>query len=142
MLRIWLCSLPAANLAVPLDVDTFVHKYVRMAQTVRINPADYDKLAALADKKKVPLTEALSIAIEACRRKDFLEEYVAAVAKFRAEHPDEAAEDDAEAALFDSTSSDGLEDEPPYPDPFAVKKTSGKRIAKKATSARAASGAK
>jgi len=124
-----------------------------MAQTVRISPADYDKLAALAHKKKVPLTEALSIAIEACRRKVFLEEYVAAVAKFRAEHPDEAAEDDAELALLDSTSVDGLEDEPPHPDAGAVKttspkgavKTTGKRIAKKMpkrASARAGSGAK
>ncbi len=105
-----------------------------MAQNVRINPADYEKLAALADQKKVPLTEALSIAIEAYRRKVFLEEYVAAVAKLQTEQPDAAAADARETALWDTTSADGLAEESAHPSPAratvnaAPKKRSAKYV--------------
>lgn len=86
-----------------------------MAETVRIDPASHAALTEIARAKHIPLTEALSVAVEAYRRQLFLEEYVAAVAAFRVSSPPRFAEDEAEAALWDSTGLDGLRDEPPYP---------------------------
>ena len=86
-----------------------------MAATVRIDPASHAALAEIAHAKSIPLTEALAHAVEAYRRAVFLEEYAAAVAAFRVSDPQGFAEDQAEAALWDSTNMDGLRGEPPYP---------------------------
>lgn len=88
-----------------------------MAETVRIDPAAHAALAEIARAKHIPLTEALSVAVEAYRRQLFLEAYASSVAAFRLSDPQGFAEDQAEAAAWEATSLDGLRDEPPYPAP-------------------------
>jgi hypothetical protein len=107
-----------------------------MAQTVRIDPDSHAALAEIARAKSIPLTEALAHAVEAYRRASFLEEYAADVAAFRVSDPQGFAEDEAEAALWDATNTDGLRDEPPYLAPAprnASKRSASERKASKRT---------
>jgi hypothetical protein len=86
-----------------------------MAATVRIAPADHEKLVAIAKARGVPMTEALALAVEAYRRKVWLEGYVAEVAAFRDADPTGWAEDMEELRQWETTDMDGLRNEPPYP---------------------------
>jgi hypothetical protein len=77
-----------------------------MAETVRIDPAAHAALAEVARAKDIPLTEALSRAVELYRRHIFLEAMTAGFAQIQSD-PAAAAEEAAELALWDKTLADG-----------------------------------
>ena len=87
-----------------------------MAETVRIDPAAHAALVAIAKEKDLTLTDALTCAVEAYRRATFLAGVARDFKTLRAD-PVAWAEDQAEIELWDTTSNDGLEDEPPYGQP-------------------------
>jgi len=80
-----------------------------MTTTVRIDPKTHAKLAALARSAHIPITEALTRAVEALRRDQFFADLTAAYAASPATDDDEREE-----ALWERTVGDGLENEPPY----------------------------
>jgi hypothetical protein len=79
-----------------------------MAETVRIAPEAYEDLSEIAKTLNVPLTEALSRVLHDSRRELFLRGVAADYAALTSE---ERAEEDAELRAWDSTLSDGLENE-------------------------------
>ena len=81
-----------------------------MAETVRIDPTAHATLAEIARAKHIPLTEALSRAVEAYRREVFLEAVSSGFEALR-EDPEAWAEEQTERAPWEATSADGLEDE-------------------------------
>jgi hypothetical protein len=83
---------------------------VPMAETVRIDPNAHATLAEIARAKHIPLTEALSRAVEAYRRQVFLEAVASGFEALR-DDPEAWAEEQAERAPWEATSADGLEDE-------------------------------
>jgi hypothetical protein len=85
-----------------------------MAETIRIDPVSHASLAQIAKAKQIPLSEALARAVEAYRRDVFFEALAAGYRALRAD-PKAWAEETAERELWETTSSDGLENEPPYP---------------------------
>ena len=84
-------------------------KTAHMTTTVRIDPRTHAKLAALARSAHIPITEALTRAVEALRREQFFADLAAAYAASPS-----TDEDSSEDALWDRTLADGLESEPPY----------------------------
>jgi len=80
-----------------------------MAETVRIDPAAHAALTEIAKAKHIPMTEALTRAVELYRREVFFEELNAGFAALQA---DESAwaEELAERAPWETTSADGLHD--------------------------------
>ncbi|GAC1581652.1 MAG: hypothetical protein NVS3B20_26780 [Polyangiales bacterium] len=81
-----------------------------MAETVRIDPGSHASLAAIARAKHITLAEALARAVESYRREVFLEAMSAGYASLRAD-PKAWAAEEAERAAWETTSSDGLENE-------------------------------
>jgi len=81
-----------------------------MAETVRIEPAAHAALAAIAKAKRIPLTEALTRAVEIYRREVFLEAVSAGYAALRAD-PKAWAKELDERGAWESTDADGLGDE-------------------------------
>jgi hypothetical protein len=81
-----------------------------MAETVRIDPTSHAALAEIARAKNIALSEALARAVAAYRREVFLEQMSAGFAALRAD-PKAWAQEQAERALWDDASADGLEDE-------------------------------
>ena len=79
-----------------------------MAETVRIDPAAHSALAEIAKAKHIPMTEALTRAVEMYRRAVFLEAMTAGYAALTA---DQWAEENAERDVWETTSADGLTDE-------------------------------
>jgi predicted transcriptional regulator len=79
-----------------------------MAETVRIEPSAHAALSEIAKAMHIPLTEALSRAIEHFRREAFL---TGLAADFAALKPVERAEERAERDAWASTDADGLRDE-------------------------------
>jgi hypothetical protein len=78
-----------------------------MSETVRINAASHAALSEIAKARRIPLTEALSRAIEAYRRQVFLEGLSADFAALRADAR-AWADEEAERVIWDTTSADGL----------------------------------
>jgi predicted transcriptional regulator len=78
--------------------------------TVKLDSEAYAKLKETAAETGKPMIEVLSEAIDAYRRRVFLEGLNADFARLRANHPawDEERE---ERSVWDATSADGLEDE-------------------------------
>ena len=78
-----------------------------MAETVRIDPASHAALAEIARAKHIPLTEALSRAVETYRRQVFLEGLASEYATLRL---DDSAwrEEEGEREAWEATSADGL----------------------------------
>src|SRR5579859_169892 len=93
-----------------LDARTGVYNIVHMAETVRIEPAAHAALAAIAKAKRIPLTEALTRAVEIYRREVFLEAVSAGYAALRAD-PKAWAKELDERGAWESTDADGLGDE-------------------------------
>jgi hypothetical protein len=81
-----------------------------MPETVRIEPAAHEALAEIAKAKRIPLTEALSRAIEAYRRALFLEAIASGYAELRADAK-AWEQEEAERAAWETTSADGLEEQ-------------------------------
>lgn len=81
-----------------------------MAGRVRIDPAAHAALAEIARAKHIPLREALARAVESYRREVFLEAMSEGYAALRAD-PKMWAKEEAERALWETTSADGLEGE-------------------------------
>jgi hypothetical protein len=81
-----------------------------MAETVRIDPASHAALTEIARAKHIPLTEALSRAVESYRREMLIQAMDADYAALR-EDPAAWAEEQAERAAWETTSADGLADE-------------------------------
>lgn len=76
--------------------------------TVRISPETHEKLKQLAEESGEPMPAVLDKAIEAYRRRRFLEEVNRSYAALRRD-PKAWAEELAERELWDSTLADGLE---------------------------------
>ena len=83
---------------------------VDMAETVRIDPAAHAALAEIARAKHIPLTEALSRAVELYRREVFLEGVASDFAALRSDRRAWRGEL-VEREAWDTTSADGLERE-------------------------------
>ncbi len=81
-----------------------------MAGTVRIDPLSHSALTEIARAKHITLTEALARAVESYRREILIQAMDADYAALRAD-PAAWAEEQAERALLDTTSADGLSDE-------------------------------
>jgi hypothetical protein len=79
-----------------------------MAESVRIDPSSHAVLAEIARAKHIPLTEALSRAIELYRRQVFLD---GVASDFSALTAEELNEDKADREAWDATNGDGLADE-------------------------------
>ncbi len=97
----------AQNDRLDIDEHDCVYKYVVMAETVRINAASHAALADIAKAKRIPLTEALSQAIEAYRREVFLGGVASDFAALRSD-TDAWAEEQAERSAWEATNADGL----------------------------------
>ena len=104
-----------------LDVGIRAYKNVGVALNVRIDPAAHARLVEVARAQHIPLTEALSRAIDVYRREQLIQQMSADYAAMRAE-PGAWSEEEAERTLWDSSTLDGLEDEPPYPPASAPRK--------------------
>ncbi|HEY3820644.1 MAG TPA: hypothetical protein VGL81_25940 [Polyangiaceae bacterium] len=78
-----------------------------MAETVRIDPAAHAALAEIARAKRIPLTEALSRAVELFRRQVFVEAVAADFAALR-ENDDAWTEEKHERDAWDAALADGL----------------------------------
>jgi len=81
---------------------------------VRIDPTAHARLTEVARAEHIPLSEALSRAIESYRREKLIQKMSADYAAMRA-NPEAWAEESAERALWDRSGLDGREDEPAYP---------------------------
>jgi hypothetical protein len=78
--------------------------------TIRISRRARQEARALADATGKPMSQAVEDAIHAERRRVFWQQFRAAAARVAAD-PAVGAEEQAEAALFEGTLLDGLEDE-------------------------------
>ena len=78
-----------------------------MAETVRIAPETHAALVEIAKAQHISLTEALTRAVAAYRREQFL---AGVAADFAALTPKEHAEEAAEAATWDATLADGRDE--------------------------------
>lgn len=83
-------------------------------RTVRIKPETHSKLQKLARDTKRSLPDVLDEAIGEYERKKFLEGLHEDFSRLRAQ-PDEWRAETEERALWDSTLTDGLKNEAPYP---------------------------
>lgn len=81
--------------------------------TIRVDPQLHAKLRALAASERRSISQMIKRAVDDYEKAKFWREMHEAYARLRA---DPAAWDDyqQEAALWDSVSGDGLEDEEPY----------------------------
>ena len=79
-------------------------------ETVRIAPSAHAALREIADAKHIPMTEALTNAVETYRRQVFLEGLASDYAALRAD-PKAWAEEQADLEVWDTAIADGLEDE-------------------------------
>ena len=91
-----------------MTVYTLVDYAVHMAETVRIAPDAHAALVEIAKTMHLPLTEALSRAIERYRRDLFFEQLEAS---FAGRTEPERKADEAELVVWDRTLSDGAESE-------------------------------
>jgi len=108
-----------------------------MALNVRIDPVAHAHLAEVAREQDIPLTEALTRAIEIYRREQLIQQMTADYAAMRADRA-AWAEEEADRALWDTTNMDGLEHEPPYPvDENAAPRRRAIRVRQKAKPASA-----
>jgi hypothetical protein len=81
-----------------------------MSETVRIRPETHAKLRALAQRTGDPMPDILDKAVEVYRRKQFLAECNHAFRALKSD-PTAWAEELKEREAWDTTLSDGLEDE-------------------------------
>ena len=88
-----------------------MHKNVHMPQTVRINPAAHTTLTEIARDQHLSLTDALTEAVEAYKRQIFFARMREDYEALKRDDPEGWAEEQAEVALWDTTSADGLENE-------------------------------
>lgn len=79
------------------------------SETVRITPAAHHTLKDLSDRIGEPMTVVLERALEAYRRRLFLEECRLAFEKMRAD-PKAWAQEKAERDAWDATVGDGMKD--------------------------------
>jgi hypothetical protein len=79
-----------------------------MTQTVRIDETTHALLKQLADADQVTMQEELARAVQARRRERFFAQMTAG---YLDRSSDEVREDEAETALWDGASSDGLDKE-------------------------------
>jgi hypothetical protein len=93
-----------------LDVCDDAYEKICLAETVRIDPASHAALAEIARAKHIPLTEALSRAVETYRREVFLDGLAGDFAALRSDDAAWAGER-AERATWEITNADGLENE-------------------------------
>ncbi len=80
-----------------------------MADTVRIEARAHETLSAIAKAKAIPMSEALTRAVELLRREVFFEQLNAGFAALRADS-DAWAEEQDERNAWDTSSADGLAD--------------------------------
>jgi len=81
--------------------------------TVRVEPALHKKLRALSAAEHRPISQVIEDAIDRYEKDKFWAELYEGYARLRAD-PVAWREFQDEAALWDSVSGDGLEDEEPY----------------------------
>jgi hypothetical protein len=83
--------------------------------TVRVSTATRDLIAKLAAEKGMSMTAVVAEAVDDYRRKKFFEDLAEAVERTRAD-PEAWADYQAEVAIFDRASGDGLgtDDIPAY----------------------------
>lgn len=81
-----------------------------MSSNVRIQPATYDKLKALARRAGKTMPAVLSEAVDELYRKEFLDECNRAYARLKAD-PRAWKQELAERKAWDKTLSDGLEND-------------------------------
>lgn len=81
-----------------------------MAESVRIDPSTHAALSEIARAKHIPVTEALSNAVELYRREVFVEAVSAGYSELR-NNPEAWSEEHDERQIWDKTSADGLENE-------------------------------
>lgn len=84
-------------------------------QAIRVSPSTYDELHALAEERGTTMGTVVEDLLRARREKEFWDSFEAGYAALRAD-PEAWAEELAERALWESTSMDGLADDP-YDDP-------------------------
>src|SRR5215211_1194116 len=81
--------------------------------TVRVEPSLHATLRALSEAEQRPIGEVIADAIDRYRQETFWQAMHEGFARLRAD-PAAWREYQEEAALWDSVSGDGLEDEAPY----------------------------
>lgn len=81
--------------------------------TVRVDPKVHEKLRALSAAEQRSISQVIEEAIDRYEKDRFWTAMYAGFARLRSE-PDAWDEYRTEAALWDSVSADGLEDEEPY----------------------------
>lgn len=96
----------------PCQSDLFMEKGKYMAM-VRVEPKVHAKLRALSESERRPISQVIEEAIDDYENEKFWQATHEAYARLRAD-PVAWEEYQNEAALWDSVSGDGLEDEEPY----------------------------
>ena len=86
------------------------------SSTVRISERTHQTLKELARNAGMPMQAILEHAVEEERRRQYFDRLHADYHALRAD-PEAWAEHQEETALWDNTLMDGLENEPPYPQP-------------------------
>jgi len=81
--------------------------------TVRVEPSLHATLRALSEAEQRPIGEVIADAVDRYRQETFWQAMHEGFARLRAD-PAAWREYQEEAALWDSVSGDGLEDEAPY----------------------------
>lgn len=81
--------------------------------TVRVDPKLHAALRALSEDEQRPMSQIIEEAVSRYQQAKFWQEMHDGFARLRAD-PEAWGEYQAEAALWDSVSGDGLEDEEPY----------------------------
>ena len=81
--------------------------------TVRVGPKLHAKLRALSDAEQRSITQVIEEAVDRYQKENFWKALHEGFARLRAD-PAAWREYQEEAALWDSVSGDGLEDEAPY----------------------------
>jgi len=81
--------------------------------TVRVEPSLHATLRALSEAEQRPIGEVIADAVDRYRQETFWQAMHEGFARLRAD-PEAWREYQEEAALWDSVSGDGLEDEGPY----------------------------
>jgi hypothetical protein len=82
-----------------------------MSVTIRIPAETYERLRALANERKQPIGQVVTVAVERVEAERFWDELEAAYDQLYAD-PDAAAAYEAETAAWDVTLLDGLENDP------------------------------
>lgn len=81
--------------------------------TVRVEPKLHEKLRALSTAEQRPISQVIEDAIERYEKDKFWTAFYDGFARLRAD-PEAWADYQNEAALWDTASLDGLENEEPY----------------------------